>query len=270
MFKKVAKTATGEKCENINLTLLNISQIFCNMYLFNFFVQNILGIDMLQELVSLEPNIIEQHWIEQTTEKVLKPRVKQEDVDAISFLFCLGVNGDSVAFDRAQHLFMYCLKVSITKLMEDFDQGLRKNLDRGSSAVAMLWLFAKGSNSANFAEDMKAHFNLAPSQAHYTIMPVYDHSVDYDKEVTQKLTVIWEELRPFVLDTNIHSLVLLSLLTSHEDYQALNQMLNKMLLKKIHEKYPNLEADEMIRFIKIKLIEWTKLLPYVFEFPEDD
>ena len=240
------------------------------MYLFNFFVQNILGIDMLQELVSLEPNIIEQHWIEQTTEKVLKPRVKQEDVDAISFLFCLGVNGDSVAFDRAQHLFMYCLKVSITKLMEDFDQGLRKNLDRGSSAVAMLWLFAKGSNSANFAEDMKAHFNLAPSQAHYTIMPVYDHSVDYDKEVTQKLTVIWEELRPFVLDTNIHSLVLLSLLTSHEDYQALNQMLNKMLLKKIHEKYPNLEADEMIRFIKIKLIEWTKLLPYVFEFPEDD
>ena len=222
---------------------------------------------MIQELVSLETNIIEQSWIEQTTEKVLKPRVNQEDVDTISFLFCCGVNGDSVAFIRAQHLFMHCLKVSVTKLMQDF--GDKSPLDRGSSAVALLWLFAKGSNSANFAEDMKAHFNLAPSQAQYKFMPVYDHSVDYDTKVTQKLTVIWNELRPFVLDTYIHSLVLLSLLTSHDDYQALNQMLNKMLLKKIHQKYPDVSADEVIRFIKIKLIEWTKLLPYVFEFPED-
>ena len=208
---------------------------------------------MIQELVSLETNIIEQSWIEQTTEKVLKPRVKQEDVDTISFLFCCGVNGDSVAFIRAQHLFMHCLKVSVTKLMQDF--GDNSPLNRGSSA--------------NFAEDMKAHFNLAPSQAQYKFMPVYDHSVDYDTKVTQKLTVIWNELRPFVLDTYIHSLVLLSLLTSHDDYQALNQMLNKMLLKKIHQKYPDVSADEVIRFIKIKLIEWTKLLPYVFEFPED-
>ena len=188
---------------------------------------------MIQELVSLETNIIEQSWIEQTTEKVLKPRVKQEDVDTISFLFCCGVNGDSVAFIRAQHLFMHCLKVSVTKLMQDF--GDNSPLNRGSSAVALLWLFAKGSNSANFAEDMKAHFNLAPSQVQFKFMPVnYHYHTAYDKEVTQKMTVIWHELRPFVLDTYIHSLVLLSLLTSHDDYQALNQMLNKMLLKKIH------------------------------------
>ena len=45
---------------------------------------------MIQELVSLETNIIEQSWIEQTTEKVLKPRVKQEDVDTISFLLVVG------------------------------------------------------------------------------------------------------------------------------------------------------------------------------------
>ena len=223
---------------------------------------------MIQELVSLETNIIEQSWIEQTTEKVLKPRVKQEDVDTISLLFCCGVNGDSVAFIRAQHLFMHCLKVSVTKLMQDF--GDKSPLDRGSSAVALLWLFAKGSNSANFAEDMKAHFNLAPSQVQFKFMPVnYHYHTAYDKEVTQKMTVIWHELRPFVLDTYIHSLVLLSLLTSHEDYQALNHMLNKMLMKKIHQKYPDVSADEMIRFIKIKLIEWTKLLPFIIEFPEN-
>ena len=231
----------------------------------DFFVENILG--MIQELVSLETNLIEQGWIEQTTEKVLKPRVKQEDVDCMAFLYSCSLNGDLEAFDRAKQFFLYCLKVRIMKMMQDFDD--KRPLDRGSSAVAILWLVAKGSNSANFAEDMKAHFNLAPSQVQFKFMPVnYQRHTAYDKEVTQKMTVIWHELRPFVLDTYIHSLVLLSLLTSHDDYQALNQMLNKMLLKKIHQKYPDVSADEMIRFIKIKLIELTKLLPYIFEFPE--
>ena len=205
----------------------------------------------------------EHNWIEQSTEKVLKPRVKQEDVDVISSLFCLGINGNTTAFDTAQTLFMRVLKVRVTKMMADFYD---LSLDRGSSAVAALWLFAKGSQSANFAEDMKAQFNLAPSQPHYQLMPVYDHSVDYDQNVTQKLKAIWEELRPFIVDTHIHSLVLLSLLTAQKE--SLHRMLNQMLLKKIHQKYPY-KGEELIRFIKIKLIEWTELLPYVFEFPED-
>ena len=41
----------------------------------------------------------------------------------------------------------------------------------GSSAVALLWPFAKGSNLANYyTENMKAQLNLAPSQTQYALM----------------------------------------------------------------------------------------------------
>ena len=71
----------------------------------------------------------------------------------------------------------------------------------------------------------------------------------------------------FSSDRNIYSLVLLSLLTGNQDEaKHLNRTVNKMLLKKLHQKYPY-EGDEIIRFIQRQLIKVTNLLPYHFELP---
>ena len=53
----------------------------------DFFVENILG--MIQELVSLETNLIEQGWIEQTIEKVFQKKLKPSSLYAISLSYKL-------------------------------------------------------------------------------------------------------------------------------------------------------------------------------------
>ena len=223
-----------------------------------------------KEPTTMEATITEDTWTEHALSIVSKVRASQVDVDKIT-AWVSGLR-DSTLEEEPLLLILNLSKSILSGMVNDLDN---IQLDHDSSTVAYLWINIGSCGCKNLSEDIKHFYNIFPTHFElyeetipFTMKEFYKENLT--PEQNQNLEKTLKRITYFSSDRNIYSLVLLSLLTGNqEEAKNLNRTVNKMLLKKLHQKYPY-EGDEIIRFIQRQLIKVTNLLPYHFELPKSN
>ena len=176
-------------------------------------------------------------------------------------------------FQLCRSIIFKVTKEIFSGMMNDLDH-LR--LDPDASNVAFLWQTIDGMESGTIANEIKHCTNSFPTQLElYEKVETEDFRAVYKEMLSienyKELDKCIKNISQYMsADRNIYSLILLSLLTGNQDESKhLNRTLNKMLLKKLHQKHPY-QGDEIIDFLKGQLVKITKILPFWFELPKDE
>ena len=212
----------------------------------------------IDNMSSMEPSIMEEKWIESISEMVYQSRNSQRDVDqvaegAIQLFFGNSTNPKMVVFSMLR-----LTKMRFESLLKDLDETLI--IDPIASANAMLWLGVKlqSSSVSNPADELKTAFNIAPSNPQCVKLPNIDYQVGFQR-MEHKEAVEYKEisrdLAPFAEDKDIFALVSMVFLTGED---KMNSMLNKMLTKKLYQRF---SRHDTINFIRSKMIKIIRLIP---------
>ena len=116
-------------------------------------------------------------------------------------------------------------------------------LDPDASNVANLWMGITKVGTDNISSKCQHWFHVKPTLKVYEEEKLFTIKDRYKSFLSPDGYKILEksinQIDYYCLDQNIYAFVLLSFLTGNQDEtKNLNQTLNKMLLKKLHVKYP--------------------------------
>ena len=223
--------------------------------------------NFVREPTGLEATSTEKTWTENALAIVSKVRISQKDVDKSASL-TFGLKTGNVKFIADSQAFAAKMSKKILSGMLDDLYNLK--LDTGSFLVASLWITIGSFASGNIANQIKHSYNIFP-----TNLEIYENveAIDFtalfreilSTEAYQTLQKCIKKILYYSSDRDIHSMVLLSLLTGNqEEAKHLNRTLNKMLLKKLHHKYPY-QGDEIIRSMQRQMATITEILPFWLE-----
>ena len=214
----------------------------------------------IDNMSSMEPTLMEKKWIESISGMVYQSRNSQRDVDqvaegAIQLFFGNSANPKMVGLSMLR-----LTKIRFESLLKDLDETLI--IDPIALANTMVWQGVKLQLSCvnSLADELTTALNIVPSNPQCVELPCIDYKVAYPgmrPKESVEFKEVSRDLAPFAEDKDIFALVTMVFLTG-EKAPKINTMLNKMLMKKLYQRFSTHDA---INFIRRRMIKIIGLIP---------
>ena len=141
-------------------------------------------------------------------------------------------------------------------------------------SAAFLWMSIRPSTADSLGHSLKLTLNKVPADhvsanaTKFTSLELYQkenqHSTDVDK-----LRRILKSLTNVLNNDEIFSLIYLTLLFG-EDEAPLKRICTKMVAKKLNQIFKCNRGAEILDFIKEKIQEWIRTVPFILHMKEPD